>query len=179
MHRPQLKIYKMFGKSPRIDIKPNTVDKKIIRAGYIIITLNFALILLFYSTLPEIVPNHFDLYGNANGFGEKSSIYILPIISLLIYFGMTMVATKVKPYYFNLPTKVTEKNAPQLYAITIRMMVVMNLIIAIVFTIITMGIIRSALSGSNSISMLTLPLSLIAIFACIIYYAFKMFKIPK
>jgi len=133
----------MFRKQPKIDVKPNATDLKIIKYGWIFV---------FYFKLPEIIATHYDYNGNVDGRGHKSTLFILPIFNLLMYLGMTKVTTKIKPYYFNYPTKVTEKNAAEIYAITIRMMVVLNLIMVILFLVLTAGLINSALTNSKSLS---------------------------
>ena len=162
-----------------IDIKPNAIDRKIILTGYLIVGINFLIVFIFYWKIPDIIPTHFDASGKANGFSEKLDLFGLPIFSLILYYGMSMVATKIKPYYYNYPIRVTEKSAPEIYSLSIRMMVILNLSIAMVFTFLTSEIILGVFDGSNNIGVAFLPISMCAIFGCIIYYLLKMFKTPK
>lgn len=169
----------MFRKQPKIDIRPTLRDRKIILIGWLLIIFNVILVFAFYFQLPEKIPTHFNLRGEANGFGNKSTLWILPIISALVYFFMSSVATKMKPWKFNYPTRVTEKNAPKLYALSIQMMVWLNLGIALMFLAITGEIILKAIQYEG----LQLGWSFIPLVALItllpFLYIFKMFKVPK
>ncbi|WP_136465014.1 DUF1648 domain-containing protein [Flagellimonas onchidii] len=127
----------IFSKKPKIEVKPNATDKKLVKLGWAIVALNVLLVLIFYFDLPETIPTHFNLKGEADGYGHKSMLWIIPILSTALYFGLSFFVTKMKPYHMNFPVKVTEKNAPELYALGIRMMAVMNLASVVAFLLTT------------------------------------------
>ncbi|NNM19161.1 MAG: DUF1648 domain-containing protein, partial [Croceitalea sp.] len=104
----------MFNNHPKIDIRPTAKDRRLINFGWILVALNLLLVFSFYFELPETIAIHFNLKGEADGYGSKNIIWILPILNIVLYYGMTVIATKVKPWNFNYPTKVNEKNAPKL-----------------------------------------------------------------
>lgn len=169
----------MFGNQPKIDIKPNYFDRKLILAGWLLVALNFIVVLSFYFTLPDTIPTHFNLKGEADGFGSKSTLWILPIFNLVMYFGMTMLATKMKPWNYNYPTKVTANNAPMLYAMSIRMLAWLNLGIALIFLIISLHTILLAKEVST-IAIGWLIILLVAVITLGPFIViFKMFKVPK
>ncbi|GMN10901.1 hypothetical protein MTsPCn9_27870 [Croceitalea sp. MTPC9] len=169
----------MFGNQPKIDIKPNEFDRKLILVGWILVALNFILALSFYSGLPDTIPTHFNLKGEADGFGNKSTLWLVPFFNLITYFGMTMLATKMKPWNYNYPTKVTEKNAPKLYAMSIRMLVWLNLGIAFIFLVISLNSILLAKEVTN-FSIGWLIIVLVAVITIRPFVSiFKMFKVPK
>jgi uncharacterized membrane protein len=169
----------MFKKQPKIDIKPNEFDRKIMLAGWFLVMLNFIIVLSFFFNLPEIIPIHFNLKGEADGFGSKTSLWTIPIFNVLMYYGMTLVATKVKPWNYNYPTKVTEKNAPALYTMSIRMLVWLNLGIALVFLVISTHTILLA----REVTSIDIGWVIIALVVAItigpFIYIYKMFKVPK
>jgi uncharacterized membrane protein len=169
----------MFKKQPKIDIKPNEFDRKLILAGWLIVGLNFILALTFYFQLPEIIATHFNLKGEPNGYSSKDSIWIIPILNLILYYGMTQIATKIKPWNYNYPTKVTEKNAPALYTMSIRMLVWLNLGIALVFLVISTHTILLA----REVTSIDIGWVIIALVVAItigpFIYIYKMFKVPK
>lgn len=168
----------MFNNHPKIDVKPNEFDRRLIRCGWLVVALNFILVLAFYFQLPETVPIHFNLKGEADGFGSKNNIWIIPIFNLVLYLGMTLLIKKMKPWNYNYPTKVTETNASKLYSMCIRMMAVINFSIALLFLWISAEMLLS-IQGNHA---LTLPI-LFAFVAFItlypFYIIFKMFKVPK
>ncbi|MGW9687185.1 DUF1648 domain-containing protein [Flagellimonas sp. 2504JD1-5] len=127
----------IFSKKPKIEVKPNGTDIKLVKLGWAIVALNVLLVLVFYFDLPETIPTHFNLKGEADGYGHKSTLWIIPILSATLYFGLSFFVTKMKPYHMNFPVKVTEKNAPELYALGIRMIAVMNLASVVAFLLTT------------------------------------------
>ena len=50
----------------------------------IIVAVNVAAVLIRWSSLPEILPAHFDLQGNASGSMPRSTLIIYPVISLAV-----------------------------------------------------------------------------------------------
>lgn len=168
----------MFRKQPQIEVKQKPHDKKVVVAGWIIIGINFLLGLYVIFDLPDIIPIHFNLAGKADAFGSKNDIWLAPILSLLIYWGLTLITSKVKPWNYNYPIKVSEKNARQLYTLSNRMLYHLNLGIALVFLWLTVHIIASSKGLGSYTSWMFLPL---AIFVTLypFFVIFKMFKIPK
>ncbi len=169
----------MFKSNPKIDITPNATDRKIILAGRGLVALHFILVLSFFYELPDTIATHFNLAGKADGFGSKNDIWAMPLLNLIMFYGMTLIATKMKPWNYNYPTKVTEKNAPILYAMSIRMLIYINLIIALLFLIISLHTILLAkgITGFNIgwlIILLVVTLTIGPFF-----YMYKMFKVPK
>jgi len=66
----------------------------------LLIGIPFIYAAYLYPSLPEIIPTHFNLKGEADGFGGKDSIYLGPIImgvtSLFTYFLLTNIK-KIDP----------------------------------------------------------------------------------
>lgn len=56
--------------------------KKVIEILIVLLILSIPILYatIVYSDLPEIIPIHFDLEGNPNGFGSRSSIFLGPLI---------------------------------------------------------------------------------------------------
>jgi len=147
--------------------------------GWLLVILNFMVLLVFFSELPEKVPVHFNFKGETDGFGDKSKIWGLPIMGALIYLLMHVIVTKLKPWYFNYPVKVTEKNAPKLYAMSIEMMVLLNFCIALMFLFISTQVIVPSV-GFEGVSFGWFIVPLLALITFLpFWYIYRMFKIPK
>ena len=56
--------------------------KKVIEILIVLLILSIPILYatIVYGDLPEIIPIHFDLEGNPNGFGSRSSIFLGPLI---------------------------------------------------------------------------------------------------
>jgi Protein of unknown function (DUF1648) len=67
---------------------------------------------LSWTHLPARVPTHFGLSGPPNGFGPKSSLWILPVVATVCYIGLTLVNRF--PRAFNYPVKLTDENRARL-----------------------------------------------------------------
>jgi uncharacterized membrane protein len=50
----------------------------------------FVVIAFYYPKLPPRVPVHFDVHGNTEGLGDRIQVWIMPGISLFLYFFLPM-----------------------------------------------------------------------------------------
>ena len=62
--------------------KPNSKRGWII--PFLIVAVNAAAVFIRWTSLPEILPAHFDLQGNASGSMPRSTLIIYPVISLAV-----------------------------------------------------------------------------------------------
>ena len=62
--------------------KPNSKRGWII--PFLIVAVNAAAVFIRWTSLPEILPAHFDLQGNASGSMPRSTLIIYPVIGLVI-----------------------------------------------------------------------------------------------
>lgn len=148
----------MFKKQPQIEVPPTQLDLNLIKLGWILVALNLVLALYYSFELPEKIPIHFNLMGKADNYGDKSFIWFAPIIGLAMYFIMNWASTKMKPWQYNYPIKITEKNAPKAYALSIRMMVVITFLVALLFFWITLHLIATVKGIESYTSWAFLPL---------------------
>ena len=178
MHQPLLKTCEMFKKQPKIEVKPTPFESKLILIGWILVGFNF--LLAFYASieLSERIPIHFNLSGEPDGFGDKSAVWAAPIIGLLIYWGMNLITSKIKPWNFNYPVKVTAENAEILYKMGNRMIAIPNFGMAFLFLLITLHIIVTSKGFEQYTSWLFWP-SVIFLTVFPFYIIFKMLKFSK
>ncbi|MFS4493665.1 DUF1648 domain-containing protein [Maribacter sp. 2308TA10-17] len=169
----------MFRKRPKIKVELTKIDKKIIRFGWVLLLLNLGLILVFYSDLPEKIPTHFNLRGEVDGYGERFTIWILAVVGILLYYALNLVISKIPAYKHNYPVKLTEKNAPTIYRLSLKMMVLLNISIVFLFLLISTHTILI------SKDIYTFPLIQIVLIGTIFiilmpfFFIYKMFKVPK
>lgn len=169
----------LFKKQPRIEVKPTPIDQKLYRAGWMVIAFNVFLVLGVYFDLPETIPTHFNFQGRVDGYGHKSSLWAIPILSAGLYLAMGLIATKLKPWLMNYPVKVTEKNAPKLYPLAIRMLSVMNFCFVMAF-LITTGIILLKIKGWINTADVQLLIGLWVLNGFVpLYYVYKMVVVAR
>ena len=75
--------------------------KVMIILGFVILFGTTVFVALNYSYLPEQIPNHFDVFGNADSFSSKSGILFPVILSWLLYVGLVIVS--FIPKIWNVP----------------------------------------------------------------------------
>lgn len=95
-----------------------------------------------YSSLPDRIPTHFNIKGQADDWGSKASIFLLPGISILLFTGITIL--NKFPHIFNYPVKVTGENALRLYKKSVRVMRILKALVVMLFLIIEWQVCRSA-----------------------------------
>lgn len=120
---------------PRIKIQPGATDKAVETLCWI---LTIALVIfsaIAYTTLPDTIPTHFNISGEVDAHGDKSTLWILPASAILIFILLSVVSRY--PHAFNYPFEITEANAEFQYRNAILMLRVLKLIMVIIFSIIT------------------------------------------
>jgi uncharacterized membrane protein len=70
--------------------------------------------------LPDRIPIHFDIAGHPNGWGSPTSFIFLPILSLVLFLFLTVIARFTS--MFNYPVELTEANRDRLQSLTIDLL---------------------------------------------------------
>jgi uncharacterized membrane protein len=76
---------------------------------------NAILVTICYQDLPDIIPSHFNIKGEVDGYGDKSTI----IIPLMIHIGITLLLSWIgnHPEKHNYSVTITEENKAAQYAV--------------------------------------------------------------
>ena len=132
----------------------------------VIILIMWALIAYNFKGLPNQIPTHFDLTGNADDFGSKHTLWILGIVGTLT--TAILLVSAYHPRFINLPVKVTK---PVHIVMVIRMLRIICIIIALLFVDIVMMIV------CNSYVYIIIMWCLVAaMLAVITYYSVRIRK---
>jgi len=155
---------------PRIKIELTTTDKFVEIIGWCALLAIWIMSIIGYSKLPDIIPIHYNFTGEANAFGGKINILLLPVIATILFVGLTLV--NKYPHIFNYPTKITEENALRQYTIATRLVRYMKLFVVLIFGFIVFTIIQNA----NELNTLVLPVALGFTVLLLLYFIIKMYK---
>lgn len=82
----------------------------------------------YHQTLPETIPIHFNLAGEADGYGEKGHIFALPAIATIVAIVLALLSQI--PHQFNYLVAITEANAEKQYRGGRMLLFVIGLILA-------------------------------------------------
>ena len=118
--------------------------------------------------LPQQIPTHFGVDGQADAFGSRWSLLSLPIVAVALYSLMTVVARR--PSAFNYPVRVTPANRSRLQSLALDMIAWLKVEVVCVLAWIERITIVAARSGQGSMSPLFMPIALVAIFGTVIWY---------
>lgn len=125
---------------------------------WIILASIWILLATNYSNLPEELPSHYNIYGKADGFGNKSTVLILAGIASLLNIGLS--ALFKYPHRFNYPVEITKENAIRQYAIATRMIRYLKLILVLIFSYLNIKTILISKGNSHELSFWFLPIAL-------------------
>ena len=130
--------------------------------------------ILMFNSLPDEIPIHFGIDGKPTSYSNKYSVFILPIIGLMLYVGLQILNRY--PYIFNYPQKVTETNAERQYTLATRLIRLINAIIALSFGYIKFSTIQTGIGSKAGLSPLFMFVFLFVIFGILIVFVVKLVK---
>jgi len=164
-------------KRPRINIQLDPIDWVVKFIGIVGLITLIALPVIYFNALPDIIPVHFGFNGQADGFGTKDVIWIMPLLGSMLYLAMSLL--NKHPHIFNYRQKVTEDNAERLYRTATKMMRILNALVACIFAYMTFATIQTALGNQNGLGGMFIIIFLILIFGFTGYFSYKMNKQGK
>lgn len=117
---------------PRIKQPFSQLDRLLLIINTSVIASNTVFCFVSFPDLPQIIPTHFDVNGVADKFGDKSSIWFLPAISLLLSVGLWSLS--FYPHILNYLAEITQDNAPQQYALASKLLRVLSILVSFIFS---------------------------------------------
>lgn len=73
-----------------------------------------------WPAVPSRVPTHFGITGRPDAFGDKSSLFLLPTVTVALYTLLTVLS--FFPQTFNYPVRVTDENRTRLHALGVSLL---------------------------------------------------------
>ncbi|MGB4044410.1 MAG: DUF1648 domain-containing protein, partial [Thermacetogeniaceae bacterium] len=126
----------------------------------------------YWPALPDVIPTHFGISGEADGWGSKNNLFGLLGASVFIYVMMTVL--NFFPHIFNYPVEITEKNARAQYANARLLMNIMKVEIAYLFAYIEWGTVQVALGHASGLDNRIMIALLIVLLASPLYFIWRM-----
>ncbi|WP_077328096.1 DUF1648 domain-containing protein [Virgibacillus siamensis] len=128
--------------NPKIKVPATGWERFFNLLSVMIIIASIVYAIYQFDNLPDRIPTHFNAQGKADGWGNKSSLFILPAITTATFLMMYFL-NKV-PHIFNLPVTITEKNASRIYRLARTMMAVFNFEIVLILSYATYETVQAA-----------------------------------
>ncbi len=159
---------------PIIDLPYSSQDLAFEVAAIAGVLFTVVLIILFWATLPSSVPTHFGVAGQADAWGDKVTLLILPVVSMLLYLMLTI--SNRYPHKFNYLWPITAQNAREQYRLARSLLIWLKAELSILFAFLGWVMIWTALGQTQGLGVLFLPITLVVIFGTTgfyFYYAYR------
>jgi uncharacterized membrane protein len=127
--------------------------------------------------LPQRIPTHFNVAGQADGWGSPSALWLLPAVAVGLYVLISVVASF--PAAFNYPVRVTAASRARLEGLTLRMISWIKVELAGLFLFIQWSIIQSVRMGHGALSVWIVPVFLGLVFATIAIHAIAVYRAAR
>ncbi len=144
------------------------MDRILEITGWTLLVIFWALSIKNFLISPEKVPTHFNIRGEADAYGGRINILILPAIAAVLYTGMTLLNRF--PHIFNYMVSITEENALRQYTNSTRMIRVLKLVLVIVFLFIGFQMHEGAGVSQTGFGSWVMPVIMLMVFVPIVYF---------
>ena len=139
--------------------------------GLILLTILWLLVIFKYANLADVIPIHYNAAGEADKFGGKNTIFILPVVATILFIGLTVL--NKFPHIFNYIREITNENAYFQYTCATRLLRYMKFNIVAIISWITL----STTGDANNLGGWFLPVAIGLIIIPLVYYGIKV--LPK
>ena len=114
-----------------MEIKHNKLDTIAEVFCMILLIVTTLYTIYMYIQLPEKIPIHYNAAGVIDRYGNKLEIFILLIVTWVMYIGLSLV-TRV-PQFWNTGVSVTAENKDRVYRILKNMLKIIKMEIIVIF----------------------------------------------
>ena len=128
----------------------------------------------FYSRLPERIATHFDVEGVANGFGARSTLWVLAGIAVLLY--LTLVAIGSLPRVISLKRPLAPEREKVVLAETSAMVGWLNVEVCWMFAYICLAMVRNGMGLQVGLGIWFLPVLLVVVFGTCAFYMVRILE---
>ncbi len=159
---------------PVLEIPQSSIERAIEAIALIGVALIVALPIHFWQSLPDQVPKHFGLVGQADAWGAKVWVLTLPMLSVLLYVGLSLLSKY--PHRFNYPWRITPENAQRQYRCARQLLLGLKTVGVWIFLWIVWRTIQTALGNTTGLGEGFLAIALMSICATLEFYFLKSYR---
>jgi len=149
-----------------------TVRELIALAGLV---FSAAVVADFYSRLPERIATHFNGAGVANGFGARSTLWVLVGIAVLLYSTLSVI--NVVPPIVNLKRPLAPEREKVVLAESMAMVGWIKAEVCWMFAYICLAMVRNGMGMQVGLGRWFLPVTLVVVFGTTGFYLARIFRV--
>jgi uncharacterized membrane protein len=165
------KKFKKMTSRPQLQLGLSQSDQAFEIMGWLSLVIMWVYTIIKYSTLPDIIPIHFNGEGQPDDFGSRATIFIFTGIGTLIFVGLTVL--NKHPQKFNYLRKITPENSQRQYTNATKMVRFLKFSISLILLLSVYEICQIATGKSQGFGIWFLPFVLGLIFIPVILYGIK------
>jgi len=154
--------------------KVSGLEKSVDLLYLFLIIYQFILIYLNYRDLPEIIPTHYNLQGEPDGYGGKGILFIFPVISVFLFFIFSL--AKRFPQFLNVPWQLTKENLLRQIDHVQKFLMILKGILLLMLTLFCVQSIEIAKGTEQNLGLL-LPFHFLALMALIAWYFIRGYRL--
>jgi len=155
--------------------KKTTYDKILEIVAVAALLVSFCPLLLYHTIHPDdVFPTHYNIAGEIDGWGGRSSLWLIPLIGLAFYIGLSIL--QKYPKIYNYPCKVTEQNANYLYRMGVQLMRHVKACFMIILAYANNDMYMGAINKNSGPIGILYAILMAGMFVPVIIYAIKMVR---
>ena len=144
---------------PILDLPKTKREKVWDWIGGGIFLLSMLYIIVVWGKIPDEVPGHFNAAGEVDRWGSKFELFILPFIGVFLWILMGLL--EKAPQMYNYPARLNENNVEAFYLSSRKILNEVKNYCLILFSIISIQMVRISLGDAHSLGWWFLPLVII------------------
>jgi len=166
-----------MNKHPKLKIYPTRNELFIEFAAFLLLVFFWIISISSFGYLPDEIPIHYNGLGEVDAYGDKETIFILPLIATLLFI-MLSIFSKF-PHTFNYSVEITKENAEKQYKNAINLIRLLKIAVLLIFIFINYKTIQIALEKNKNLGIWFLPVAILFLFTLITYNLYKTYKINQ
>lgn len=148
--------------------RKQTIDIFLEILGILIVITSFLLPSIYYQSLPDSLPRHFGSDGLPDAYGSKGIIWVLPMVGFILFLIVGLISNI--PGLINLPFKPDPEKIDFFQRKYSRMIRILNVVIACLFTYITSNTIQIGLGNKTQLPTYFTPVTFLFLLAIPLIY---------
>ncbi len=152
---------------------PQTLPEWLLELGAAAALLaQFLIVLAAWPEMPDQVPQHFDAAGQADAWGSKATLLLLPAVNLVVFVIMTVISRF--PHISSVPVEITPFNARRVYRLIRFQTIWLKAVVALVLAYMSWRTIEQARGGVQGLGVGFLPLTILGVGSAVAWFYFEL-----
>ena len=160
---------------PEITLPKSTLQKIANAVGYGVFIIGILYSIISLPTLPSEVPIHFNFAGEADGWGSKYVLLLLPFIGVVLVLALE--AVEKRPYLHNYPQYINEANVRQFYGVSVRTSNLTKNGTLLFFGLLQIDIVQSAKEAQFTFGSILVGIIVVALFVPIVWHIYSIIQL--